>query len=89
MNTELDALVKELESLARVELKEGVSIISLVANVGASSAILSRVFRVLSDMDVNAEMISQGASMTNISLLVPSESAREAAARLHEEFFGS
>ena len=51
------------------------------------SCAIRRVFGVLHDMGINAEMISQGASMTNISLLVPSASAREAVKRIHHEFF--
>jgi aspartate kinase len=47
-----------------------------------------QVFSVLDDLDINVKMISQGASKTNISLIVPSESAEEAVKALHADFFG-
>jgi len=87
MKSELEGMVRSFDGLATVQVRQGNSIISLVANVASSSAILKRVFGVLHDMGINAEMISQGASMTNISLLVPSASAREAVKRIHHEFF--
>jgi len=87
MTSELDALVKSLEGLGDVDLRRGVSILSLVANCAQSSCILRRVFGVLDEMGVNPEMISQGATATNISLLVPADRARDALSGLHAEFF--
>jgi aspartate kinase len=43
---------------------------------------------VLDDLNINVKMISQGASKTNISLIVPSGDAEIAVQELHAEFFG-
>ena len=45
-------------------------------------------FSVLHSHHINVKMISQGASKTNISLIVPSETAPVAVQALHAEFFG-
>ena len=42
----------------------------------------------LDDLDINVKMISQGASKTNISLIVPAAQAPDAVKALHAEFFG-
>lgn len=47
-----------------------------------------QVFGVLDDLDINVKMISQGASKTNISLIVPLDDAESAVQALHAEFFG-
>jgi hypothetical protein len=47
-----------------------------------------QVFGVLDEIKVNVKMISQGASKTNISLIVPTESARMAVQSIHAMFFG-
>lgn len=45
-------------------------------------------FGVLDEHGINVKMISQGASKTNISLIVPSNDAPVAVQALHAEFFG-
>ena len=47
-----------------------------------------QVFAVLDEHGINVKMISQGASKTNISLIVPSKDASVAVQALHAEFFG-
>ena len=47
-----------------------------------------QVFGVLRDLDVNVKMMSQGASKTNISLIVGADQAKAAVSALHAEFFG-
>lgn len=47
-----------------------------------------QVFRVLGREGINVKMMSQGASKTNISLIVDDSQGRLAVAALHEEFFG-
>lgn len=42
----------------------------------------------LRDLDVNVRMMSQGASKTNISLIVSADQAPGAVVALHAEFFG-
>ncbi|XP_078433838.1 aspartokinase 2, chloroplastic-like isoform X2 [Wolffia australiana] len=86
---ELDHVVEELEKIAVVHLLQGRSIISLIGNVQRSSLILERAFNVLRTNGVNVQMISQGASKVNISLVVNDSEAKQAVAALHEAFFES
>ncbi|CAA7396354.1 unnamed protein product [Spirodela intermedia] len=84
---ELDHVVEELEKISVVNLLQGRSIISLIGNVQRSSLILERAFNVLRKNGVNVQMISQGASKVNISLVVNDSEAKQAVAALHEAFF--
>lgn len=45
-------------------------------------------FRVLGREGINVKMMSQGASKTNISLIVSDEEGKTAVRALHQEFFG-
>ncbi|KAJ8766817.1 hypothetical protein K2173_008371 [Erythroxylum novogranatense] len=92
---ELDHMVEELEKIAVVHLFRHRSIISLIGNVQRSSLILEKAFRVLREKDVNVQMISQGASKVNISLVVDDDkaeqgvNAEQCVRALHEVFFES
>ena len=48
---------------------------------------LLQVFKVLGREDINVKMMSQGASKTNISLIVDDAEGTLAVQRLHAEFF--
>lgn len=84
---ELDHVVEELEKIAVVHLLQHRSIISLIGNVQKSSAILEKVFSVLRTNGVNVQMISQGASKVNISLVVSDAEAKQCVCALHSAFF--
>ncbi|XP_021291626.1 aspartokinase 1, chloroplastic [Herrania umbratica] len=86
---ELDHVVEELEKIAVVDLLRRRSIISLIGNVQRSSLILEKVFHVLRTIGVNVQMISQGASKVNISLIVNDGEAEKCVKALHQSFFES
>nr|XP_043632480.1 aspartokinase 2, chloroplastic-like [Erigeron canadensis] len=86
---ELDNVVEELEKIAKVNLLQHRSIISLIGNVQRSSLILEKVFHVLRKNGVNVQMISQGASKVNISLIVNDSESEKCVKALHEAFFES
>ncbi|KAL8247211.1 hypothetical protein R6Q59_008427 [Mikania micrantha] len=86
---ELDNVVEELEKIAKVNLLQHRSIISLIGNVQRSSLILEKVFHVLRKNGVNVQMISQGASKVNISLIVNDNESEKCVRALHEAFFES
>lgn len=46
-----------------------------------------QVFRVLGREGINVKMMSQGASKTNISLIVSDSEGQRAVEAIHEEFF--
>ncbi|KAF3786703.1 Aspartokinase 2 [Nymphaea thermarum] len=80
---ELDNVVEQLEKIAVVQLLQHRSIISLIGNVQRSSL----VFCVLRTNGVNVQMISQGASKVNISLIVNDSEAEQCVKALHSTFF--
>lgn len=84
---ELDRVVEELEKVAVVQLFQERSIISLIGNVQRSSLILEKAFSVLRKNGVNVQMISQGASKVNISLVVHDREAKQCIRALHAAFF--
>ncbi|XP_078170050.1 aspartokinase 2, chloroplastic-like [Carex rostrata] len=84
---ELDNVVEELEKIAVVRLLQHRSIISLIGNVQRSSLILEKAFAVLRRNGVNVQMISQGASKVNISLIVNDCEAKQCVKALHSAFF--
>ncbi|ESQ50016.1 hypothetical protein EUTSA_v10020441mg [Eutrema salsugineum] len=84
---ELDHVVEELEKIAIVNLLQQRSIISLIGNVQRSSFILEKGFRVLRTNGINVQMISQGASKVNISLIVNDDEAEHCVKALHSAFF--
>ncbi|KAF9669460.1 hypothetical protein SADUNF_Sadunf14G0109900 [Salix dunnii] len=87
--SELDHVVEELEKIAVVNLLQHRSIISLIGNVQRSSLILEKVFNVLRVKGINVQMISQGASKVNISLIVNDDEAEKCVRSLHAAFFES
>ncbi|CAD6207687.1 unnamed protein product [Miscanthus lutarioriparius] len=84
---ELDHVVEELEKFSVVHLLQRRSIISLIGNVQRSSLILEKAFNVLRRNGVNVQMISQGASKVNISLVVNDSEAKQCVQALHSAFF--
>lgn len=84
---ELDRMVEELEKVAVVNLLQNRSIISLIGNIQHSSFILEKVFCVFRTLGVNVQMISQGASKVNISLIVNDSEAESCVKALHSAFF--
>ncbi|KAH8489396.1 hypothetical protein H0E87_024858 [Populus deltoides] len=86
---ELDHVVEELERIAVVNLLQHRSIISLIGNVQRSSLILEKVFNVLYIKGISVQMISQGASKVNISLIVNDDEAEQCVRSLHSAFFES
>lgn len=53
------------------------------------SATDTQVFRVLGREGINVKMMSQGASKTNISLIVSDNEGQRAVEAIHDEFFGA
>ena len=86
---ELEKLVEdfEKEGIAHVDVSSGYSIISLIGNVERNNEIMERSFHALRAADIKVSMVSQGASKTNISLLVNRTQGDEAVRAIHAEFF--
>ncbi len=83
----LRGVIEDLSTLSTIEVKGGRSIITLIANVAQSSNVMAVVFQVMSALGVQVEMLSQGASKVNISIVVPGERETEVIQALHACFF--
>ncbi len=76
----------ELEQFAEVSVESGQAIVCLVGdNIRSTPGIAGRAFRALNG--VNIRMISQGASLLNLSFVVAGADLKRALAALDEEFF--
>ena len=82
----LENIVKELSEFAEVSLENRQSIVSLVGeNIRYTPGVAARVFKALED--INVRMISQGASLLNLSFVVATGDVKRAVEALHNEFF--
>ena len=82
----LGTITKEIEEFAEVTVEDSQAIVCLVGdNIRHTPGVASRAFAALKD--TNVRMISQGASLLNISLVVAAADLRSAVESLHQEFF--
>ena len=88
VDSELDALLASLSRFAAATATRNVGCVSLICNVARTAEILERAFGVLKREEIPVLMMSQGASKTNISLIVGGEGTGPKAIKaLHAEFF--
>jgi len=82
----LGAICEELRQFSEVSIESGQAIVCLVGdNIRYTPGVASRVFGALDG--TNIRMISQGASLLNLSLVVAETDLRRAVEALHGEFF--
>ena len=82
----LPQVVEELEKFAEVAIYENKAILCVVGDqMHATAGVADRIFHALGD--INAMMISQGASENNMSMVVEESQITLAVQRLHKEFF--
>jgi aspartate kinase len=82
----LPRIADELRAFSEVEIEQENAIVCIVGdNMRWQPGVAHRVFRALDP--INVRMISQGASLRNISVVVAMKDLREATAKLHAEFF--
>ena len=82
----LEKIVQELETFSEVHIEREQTIVCLVGdNIRYTPGVASRVFRALGD--VNVRMVSQGASLLNLSFVVADNDVKRAVEALHTEFF--
>lgn len=84
---DLDGLKADLEQYASIAIHGGKSIITMICDVTKSSDILEMAFDVLAKEHINVQMISQGASKVNISMIVDDAEANTVVQKLHAAFF--
>lgn len=82
----LDAIRAELEKFADVSIEKDQAIVCLVGDhIRTSPGVAGRVFGAV--RETNVRMISQGASLLNISFVIAAADLRRAVESLHREFF--
>jgi aspartate kinase len=82
----LEAIREEIEEFAEVTIEDHHAIVCLVGeNIRKIPGTVARVFTALKD--INVRMVSQGASLLNISLVVAASDLHRAVESLHREFF--
>ena len=84
---DLSGLVSDLEQASEVTVHNGKAIVTIVCDAAHSSAILASGFGALSDEGINVQMISQGASKVNISMIVDDNEADKTVQILHGALF--
>lgn len=76
-----------LEKLGRLKVTHNRATLSAVGeNMRQTTGLAARMFQCLSASNINVEMIAQGASEVNMSVVVNENSEREAIHALHREF---
>jgi aspartate kinase len=82
----LEAICQELSQFSEVSIEDGHAIVCLVGdNIRYTPGVAMRVFGALDG--INIRMISQGASLLNLSFVVAERDLHGAVAALHGEFF--
>ena len=84
---DLSGLLQDLQRVADVNVQTGKSIVTTICDVSRSSEILAKGFSALNDAGVNVEMISQGASKVNISMIVGDSDCDTVIKTLHKAYF--
>jgi aspartate kinase len=86
----LDAAIAELRAFADVQVLRNRAIVAAVGSgIRDAKDVPARFFAALAREAIGVEMISQGASRTNLSALARESHVSRAVQALHREFFGS
>ncbi len=85
---DLAGLRHDLEKVASVDIRKEKAIVTIICDVRRSSEILAATFDVLARENINVQMISQGASKVNISMICDSNQSEHVVQVLHDRYFG-
>ena len=85
---DLPALRRDLEKVASIDIRRDKAIVTVICDVRRSSEILAATFEVLAREHINIQMISQGASKVNISMICDSSESDHVVQLLHDRYFG-
>lgn len=84
----LDGLVEDISRVADVKTKAGKAIVTIICDVEHSSSILATGFAALAKENINVQMISQGASKVNFSMICDESESNKVVQVLHRALFG-
>ena len=85
---DLAALRADLDKYAHSDIRTDKAIVTIICDIRHSSEILAATFEVLAREKINIQMISQGASKVNISLICDSSESERVVQLLHTRYFG-
>ena len=86
-NENLDGLLEDLGKACDVSVRRNKAIVTVICDAAHSSAILASGFEALADEGINVQMISQGASKVNISVIVDDDESDRTVRVLHKAYF--
>ncbi len=85
----LSGIVKDLEAIGEIRIHQNKGIICIVGEgMKHTPGIAARIFGALARANVNIEMVSEGASEINLTLVVDERDVHTSVQVLHDEFFG-
>ena len=84
----LDGLIQDIGRVAGVNTTSGKAIVTIICDVKRSSAILAAGFKALAAENINVQMISQGASKVNFSMICDEVDVNRVVQVLHTALFG-
>ena len=84
---DLTGLLQDLDHVADVEIQRNKSIVTIICDADHSSSILASGFGALAKVGINVQMISQGASKVNITVICDDEETNLVVNTLHSAFF--
>ena len=84
---DLSGLIADLEQASQVSVRKEKAIVTIICDAAHSSAILASGFQALAEEGINVQMISQGASKVNISMIVDANEADKTIQILHRAYF--
>lgn len=85
---DLTGLIEDVSRVADTQTKTGKAIVTIICDVERSSRILEVAFAALAKQNINVQMISQGASKVNFSMICEGSQADDVVRILHNAFFG-
>merc|ERR1712048_1403996 len=84
---DMEGLKIALEKVANVEVKTGMSSLTLIAAKSDSTSVLRESFNAFEELNVTIETVSHGASNVNVTFIVQDSSLVACTQKVHEIFF--
>jgi aspartate kinase len=84
----LEAIKRDLSGIGNVKVERDKAIVCVVGDdLKFKPGLVARLFRAIAEVNVNVNMISQGASEINITFVIDAENVEKVVRSLHDEFF--
>ena len=84
---DLTGLIEDVKNVADITVKTDKAIVTIICDASRSSSILAKAFAALEQEGINVQMISQGASKVNISVIVDTAQVEKTVQVLHKALF--